>query len=85
MSFSGLLVNAQTEKRSVFVKKIDQEILLDGILDEAVWDLADSASDFWQLFPTDSLKAQDITEVKLLYNDTHIYIGATAKSSVGGD
>ena len=85
LSFSGLLVNAQTEKRSVFVKKIDQEILLDGILDEAVWDLADSASDFWQLFPTDSLKAQDITEVKLLYNDTHIYIGATAKSSVGGD
>ena len=85
LSFSGLLVNAQTEKRSVFVKKIDQEILLDGILDEAVWGLADSASDFWQLFPTDSLKAQDITEVKLLYNDTHIYIGATAKSSVGGD
>lgn len=85
LSFSGLLVNAQTEKRSVFVKKIDQEILLDGILDEAVWDLADSASDFWQLFPTDSLKAKDITEVKLLYNDTHIYIGATAKSSVGGD
>jgi hypothetical protein len=85
LSFSGLLVNAQTEKRSVFVKKIDQEILLDGILDEAVWSLADSASDFWQLFPTDSLKAQDITEVKLLYNDTHIYIGATAKSSVGGD
>ena len=85
LSFSGLLVNAQTEKRSVFVKKIDQEILLDGILDEAVWGLAGSASDFWQLFPTDSLKAQDITEVKLLYNDTHIYIGATAKSSVGGD
>jgi len=85
LSFSGLLVNAQTEKRSVFVKKIDQEILLDGILDEVVWGLADSASDFWQLFPTDSLKAQDITEVKLLYNDTHIYIGATAKSSVGGD
>lgn len=85
LSFSGLLVNAQTEKRSVFVKKIDQEILLDGILDEAVWSLADSASDFWQLFPTDSLKAQDITEVKLLYNNTHIYIGATAKSSVGGD
>jgi hypothetical protein len=85
LSFSGLLVNAQTEKRSVFVKKIDQEILLDGTLDEAVWGLADSASDFWQLFPTDSLKAQDITEVKLLYNDTHIYIGATAKSSVGGD
>lgn len=85
LSFSGILVNAQTEKRSVFVKKIDQEILLDGILDEAVWGLADSASDFWQLFPTDSLKAQDITEVKLLYNNTHIFIGATAKSSVGGD
>jgi len=37
------------------------------------------------LFPTDSLKAEDTTMVKLLYNDTHIYIGATAKSSVGSD
>ena len=35
---------------------------------------------FWQQFPTDSLKAQDKTEVKLLYTDTHLYVGITAHS-----
>jgi len=85
LTLFGVLVNAQSEERTVLVKKINQEIVLDGILNEQAWDRADSAKDFWQLFPTDSLKAEDTTVVKLLYNDTHIYIGATAKSSVGGD
>jgi len=85
LTLFGVLVNAQSEERTVLVKKINQEIVLDGILNEQAWDRADSAKDFWQLFPTDSLKAEDTTVVKLLYNDTHIYIGATAKSSVGSD
>jgi len=85
LTLFGVLVNAQSEERTVLVKKINQEIVLDGILNEQAWDRADSAKDFWQLFPTDSLKAEDTTMVKLLYNDTHIYIGATAKSSVGSD
>lgn len=71
---------AQEEKRTVTVKKISQPIVLDGVLDEEVWSKADRADDFWQQFPTDSLKAQDKTEVKLLYTDTHLYVGITAHS-----
>lgn len=71
---------AQEEKRTVTVKKISQPIVLDGVLDEEVWSKADRANDFWQQFPTDSLKAQDKTEVKLLYTDTHLYVGITAHS-----
>ena len=67
------------EKRSIFVKKIDQNVILDGILDEAPWDQAEIATDFWQIFPTDSLRSSNETIVKLLYDDTHIYIGAFAK------
>ncbi|MBF12427.1 MAG: hydrolase [Flavobacteriaceae bacterium] len=76
-------INAQIEKRTVTVKKIDQKIILNGVLDENVWSEADSAKDFWQQFPTDSIKALDKTEVKLLYNDTHLFIGVTAYS-IGG-
>ena len=63
-----------SEQRSVFVKKIEGGIELDGVLDEAVWNEADKATDFWQMFPTDSLRSTNETEVKLLYDDTHIYI-----------
>ncbi len=69
----------QAEKRSLFVKKIDANIQLDGSLDEAVWKEADTATNFWQMFPTDSLRSTNQTEVKLLYDDTHIYIGGYAK------
>lgn len=75
---------SQNEKRSVTVKKISEEIILDGILDEKVWKIADKADDFWQQFPTDSIKSTDKTEVKLLYNDTHLFIGITAYS-LGGN
>lgn len=83
--FSYFLGNGQSKKRAVTVKKINQELVLDGVLDESVWINADSAHDFWQVFPTDSIKAEDKTEVKLLYSDTHLYIGATARSKIGGD
>lgn len=83
--FSYFLGNGQSKNRTVTVKKINQELVLDGVLDESVWLNADSAHDFWQVFPTDSIKAEDKTEVKLLYSDTHLYIGATARSKIGGD
>jgi len=74
----------ELEKRSVFVKKISDKIQLDGILDEVIWDQAEIATDFWQMFPTDSLRSTNTTTVKLLYDDTHIYIGAKA-IGIGAD
>jgi len=74
----------ELEKRSVFVKKISDKIQLDGILDEVIWDQAEIATDFWQMFPTDSLRSTNSTTVKLLFDDTHIYIGAKA-IGIGAD
>ena len=71
-------ISAQTPERSVLVKKIDQEIVLDGKLNEAFWKTANSADNFWQLFPTDSLKSTNETIVKIVYNDTHLLIGIEA-------
>ena len=76
--FVAYSVSSQTLDRSVFVKKINQEVFLDGKLEEAFWQEANSANNFWQLFPTDSLKSTNKTEVKLVYSDTHLYIGIEA-------
>ena len=80
-ALNSIKSNGQTEKkRSVFVKKIDQNILLDGVLDEDIWDQAEIVTDFWQMFPTDSLQSRNETIVKLLYDDTNLYIGSFSKS-----
>jgi len=85
IAINPLTSNAQEfEKRSVFVKKITYKIQLDGLLDEGIWDQAETATDFWQMFPTDSLRSTNNTTVKLLYDDTHIYIGAKAEG-IGAD
>ena len=52
--------------------------MLDGKLNEAFWQTANSADNFWQLFPTDSLKSTNETIVKIVYNDTHLLIGIEA-------
>ena len=76
--FTPLL--AQSEERTVFVKKIDEFIQIDGVLDEKIWAEAESADYFWQIFPLDSVKAIDLTSVKIMYNDEFLYFGIEASS-----
>ena len=78
--FNNFGFSQKFETRSVFVKKINEKINLDGVLDENSWDEANAADDFWQYFPTDSIKSINRTEVKILYNNTHLFIGGTAYS-----
>ena len=71
---------SQSSEKTVFVKKIAQEIHLDGELNEAFWQEANYEDNFWQLFPTDSIKSINNTRVKLVYNDTHLFIGIEAQA-----
>ena len=66
--------------RSIRVNYIEGQIHLDGILDEAEWQNADTGTDFWQFFPTDSAISVNPTEFRLLYNDHTLYIGITARA-----
>ena len=61
-----------TQKVTVF--KIDQPIVLDGLIDEDVWKKAESAQNFYQYFPTDSLRAAYDTKISFLYDDANLYI-----------
>ena len=67
-------VNAQNQQKSFIVKFIDEEIKIDGILDEPIWDKADSAKDFHQYFPSDSVMAEQQTDIKMLYSNTTLYV-----------
>ncbi|MGX1930863.1 DUF5916 domain-containing protein [Flagellimonas sp. 2504JD4-2] len=74
-SLFPFLLLAQSPKKSFIVKYIDQPITVDGVLDESVWETAESAHDFQQNFPSDSILATQKTEIKMLFDDTTLYIG----------
>ncbi len=74
----SLVVYSQT--KSFTVKYITDEIILDGDLNESVWQDADSARDFWQYFPSDSLQAKQQAEIKMLFDDDNLYIGIIVKA-----
>nr|WP_297918282.1 DUF5916 domain-containing protein [uncultured Allomuricauda sp.] len=66
---------AQNPSKTFVVKYIDQAIKIDAILDEPIWETAESAHDFQQYFPSDSILAEQQTDIKMLYSATTLYIG----------
>ncbi|MEM9868836.1 MAG: DUF5916 domain-containing protein [Bacteroidota bacterium] len=66
---------AQNPSKTFVVKYIDQAIKIDAILDEPIWEKAESAHDFQQYFPSDSILAEQQTDIKMLYSATTLYIG----------
>lgn len=68
---------AQEQNKSFVVKYIDSKITLDGSLDEPIWEQAESAQNFSQYFPTDSVPAVQQSDIKMLFDETTLYIGIT--------
>jgi hypothetical protein len=71
----------QRSPGTLHAKYIDEEITIDGVMDEGAWKNARSIGGFWQYFPTDSLRAANSTKVKIMYNDNTIYVGIHAESA----
>ncbi|MEC7771323.1 MAG: DUF5916 domain-containing protein [Bacteroidota bacterium] len=73
----------QDSPKTVTAKYIDQEITLDGVLDEPIWQTTEIAGDFQQFFPSDQVAAEYPTEIRILYSDTHLYVGIYAEKPPG--
>lgn len=65
----------RASKRAAAVR-IAEPIVVDGVLDEAAWALADPAIDFHQQFPDEFGPATERTEVRFLYDNDMLYVGA---------
>ncbi|MBT4945590.1 MAG: carbohydrate binding family 9 domain-containing protein, partial [Candidatus Marinimicrobia bacterium] len=64
-------------KRAVSTHKIDTVPVIDGRIDEAVWETVQSAIDFYRFMPESGGHAPLKTEVKFLYDDIALYVAAT--------
>lgn len=74
---SGCSLYAQISEKSFIVKYTNEKIQLDGILNDSAWTFAESAGDFQQYFPSDKVPAQYQTDIRMLTDDTTLYIGMT--------
>ncbi len=79
---STIFSYAQDLNKSFTVKYISntENITPDGVLDEAIWEAAESAHDFWEHFPNNSTPANNQSDIKILYDDKNLYIGIKAKT-----
>lgn len=74
MALFACCLFSQSSPKQFTVRLIDQPIKIDGVLDEAVWQTAESAHDFQQNFPTDSVIARQQTDIKMLYDSKNLYL-----------
>ena len=63
-------------KPSLTALRVTTAIAVDGTLDEPGWQIADAASGFRQRDPDEGLDATERTEVRVLFDDNAIYVGA---------
>lgn len=54
----------------------DADVRLDGVLDDAVWALAQPITEFRQQEPVEGGTPSEPTEIRILYDDQALYIGA---------
>jgi len=63
-------------KRQLQAVRISTPLKLDGVLDEAAWQTAPVAGQFTEFEPTPGRPEKHPTEVRVLYDDAAIYVGA---------
>jgi hypothetical protein len=54
----------------------DSDVHIDGRLDEAIWATAVPATEFVQGEPIENAPAEQLTDVRVLYDESAIYVGA---------
>ncbi|MBA3521436.1 MAG: carbohydrate binding family 9 domain-containing protein [Gemmatimonadales bacterium] len=71
-SLAGAVIRAP----AVRAARLAGELTVDGIPSEAAWETAGPVTDFIQLLPYEGAAATEQTEVRVLYDDDALYIGA---------
>lgn len=72
-------------RKSIRAVKFDEDVNIDGILDESIYESVEPISDFVQHLPVSGATASDNTEVWVFYNDQSIYVTAKVYESVPED
>ena len=69
------------EQYQLQITKTSSAIKIDGVLDESIWKTAEKATNFWQKWPTDIIRAKRETEVRAAYDDKYVYFAAICRDT----
>ena len=69
-----LLLHAEVQPKRYLAKELTSEIKFDGIPDDLGWKTASVADNFIQLEPTEGALITQNTEVRVLYDNTAVYV-----------
>jgi len=75
MSFSSDSKGINRDKYRIKITKTTAHITVDGVMDEPVWMTTDLADNFHRVLPTDTGYAVARTEVRVIYNESTLYMG----------
>ncbi|MDA9015551.1 carbohydrate binding family 9 domain-containing protein [Flavobacteriaceae bacterium] len=62
------------ENFQIEIKKTNEPIVIDGVLDENTWKEASVGKDFFMITPIDTGKATQFSEARVAFNDEFLYI-----------
>jgi hypothetical protein len=79
-SFSVAAQNYDSSSNFIAIK-VNQDLKIDGILNEPEWNLARPLSDFHMNFPADTATASSTTIVRVLYSAKYIYVSAQLRNN----
>jgi hypothetical protein len=69
------------QRQRMEATRVETGPVLDGILDDAVWERAVVIDDFVQQEPHEGAPASERTEIRILYDERNLYIGVRAYDS----
>lgn len=67
---------ASRAQPAIQVKRTPSKPIIDGQVEEELWFQGRPATDFWELFPSDSVLCSAQTEVYMSYDDEFLYVAA---------
>ncbi|GAB3783395.1 hypothetical protein GCM10028818_41320 [Spirosoma horti] len=70
------MAQKKNEQYQLHISRATSPIVIDGTVDEPAWQAAEVASDFWMVLPMDTSRAKVRTDVRMAYDDHHMYLSA---------
>ncbi len=70
------MAQKKNEGYQLRISRATSPVVVDGTLDEPVWQTADVATNFWMVLPADTSRANVRTEVRMTYDDQAVYLSA---------
>ncbi|MEL6536032.1 MAG: DUF5916 domain-containing protein [Bacteroidota bacterium] len=73
------------EPQEIWASRTEEDIKIDGRLTEAAWQTAKVTDDFFRIEPRQGGQYEYRTQVRLLFDDKNLYVGAFCADSLGKD